>query len=157
MARKTKSAYKQAPWRRQLQTIGLFLLPVITITLAISLYLIISAQAAAAGLEIMEMHYQEEEILRHITNQRTQLAWTTSYSQMIKRAEKMGLEKAPPESFHFLVISGYQEPSPVLLAEPPGSYTDRLPIINEYYQQSLWDWILETLMIRTSNIEGGEL
>jgi hypothetical protein len=155
MARKNKSAYQQAPWRRQLQTIGLSLLPVITIALAVSLYLTISAQAAAAGLEIMEMHYQEENILRRITNQRTQLAWMTSYTQMIKRAEKMSLEKAPPEAFHYMVIPGYQVPSPVLLADPPGSGVDRLPVINEYYQQSLWDWVAETLAVRAPRLEGG--
>ncbi len=155
MARKTKSAYQQAPWRRQLQSIGLSLLPIITIALVVSLYLAISAQAAAAGLEIMDMHYQEEEILRSITNQRTQLAQMTSYTEMYKRAEKISLEKASPDSFHFIVIPGYQGPEAALLADPPGSSSERLPVINEFYQQSLWDWMLETLMISSPATDGG--
>ena len=40
----------------------------------------------------MNLHFDEEEILRNIANQRTQLAWVTSYTQMQKRAEKLGFE-----------------------------------------------------------------
>ena len=108
MARKSKQAYKQAPWRRQIQSIGLSLLPVVAIAVIISLYLIISAQAATAGLRIMNLHYEEEEILRTIANQRTQLAWITSYSQMQNRAEKMGYEAAPESNVHYMTIAGYQ-------------------------------------------------
>ena len=63
MAKKSKQAYKQAPWRRQIQSVGMSLLPVIALVALISIYLIISAQSASAGLEIMDMHYEEEEIL----------------------------------------------------------------------------------------------
>jgi len=147
MARKQKSAYRQAPWRRQLQMIGLSLMPIVAVAVMVSSYLAIGAQAAAAGLQIMDMHYEEEEILRIIANHRTRLAWMTSYSEMQKRAEKMGFEKVPPEDLHYMVIPGYQGSDAVLLADPPGSENVHLPIINEYYQQSLWGWLLETLTI----------
>lgn len=147
MARKQKSAYRQAPWRRQLQMIGLSLMPIVAVAVMVSSYLAIGAQAAAAGLQIMDMHYEEEEILRIIANHRTRLAWMTSYSEMQKRAEKMGFEKVPPDDLHYMVIPGYQGSDAVLLADPPGSENVHLPIINEYYQQSLWEWLLETLTI----------
>ncbi len=146
MARKTKSAYKQAPWRRQLQSVGVSLTPLIAIVAVLSIYLIISAQAASAGLEIMDMHYDEEEILRIIANHRTELAWKTSYTEMQKRAEKSGYEVAPAENVHFMVIPGYQGQNPVLLAPPPGSDNTLGPIVNEYYQQSLWDWFYNTFL-----------
>ena len=147
MARKQKSAYQQAPWRRQLQMIGLSLMPIVAVAVMVSSYLAIGAQAAAAGLQIMDMHYEEEEILRIIANQRTRLAWMTSYSEMQKRSEKMGFEKIPPDDLHYTVIPGYQGSDAVLLADPPGSENVHLPIINEYYQQSLWEWLLEILTI----------
>jgi hypothetical protein len=146
MAKKTKQAYKQAPWRRQLQSAGFSLVLVIAILAVLSIYLIISAQAASAGLEIMDMHYEEEEIMRIIANERTELAWKTSYAEMQKRAEKGGYQVPPAENVHFMVIPGYQGQNPVLLAPPPGSENTLGPVVNEYYQQSLWDWFYGTFL-----------
>ena len=92
MAKKSKQAYKQAPWRRQIQSIGLSLLPVVAIADCYHLYLVVSAQAAAAGLQIMNLHYDEEEILRTNCQPAHQTwRWITSYTEMQKRAEKLGL------------------------------------------------------------------
>jgi hypothetical protein len=156
MAKKSKQAYKQAPWRRQIQSVGMSLLPVIALVVVISIYLIISAQSASAGLEIMDMHYEEEEILRIIANQRTELAWKTSYTQMVKRAEKSGYETAPSESVHFMAIPGYTGQSPVLLAPPPGSENTLGPLVNEYYQESLWDWVYNTFLTSASTSEAAQ-
>jgi len=156
MARKSNQAYKQAPWRRQIQSIGLSLLPVVTIAVIVSLYLIISAQAAAAGLQIMNLHYEEEEILRTIANQRTQLALITSYSQMHKQAEKMGYEVAPESNVHYVTIEGYQGQSAVLFAPPPGIENDFGPLVNELYNQSLSNWFLDTFFTASSNSIRGD-
>ena len=150
MARKHKQAYKQAPWRRQIQSFGLSLLPVVAIAVIISLYLIISAQAASAGLLIMDLHYEEEEILRIIANQRSKLAWISSYTQMQERTDEMGYEVAPEENVHYLTIEGYQGQSAVLIAPPPGIDTASDPAINESYKQSLSNWILNTFFILAS-------
>ena len=155
MARKSKQAYKQAPWRRQIQSIGLSLLPVVAIAVIISLYLIISAQAATAGLQIMNLHYEEEEILRTIANQRIQLAWITSYSQMQKRAKKMGYEATQESNLHYITIVGYQGQNAVLMAPPPGIENESALLVNEWYNQSLSNWFLNTFFIASSNdIEG---
>ena len=155
MTRKSKQAYKQAPWRRQIQSIGLSLLPVVAIAVIIALYLILSGQAAAAGLQIMNLHYEEEEILRTIANQRTQLAWITSYSQMQKRAEIMGYEEVPESNMHYITIAGYQGQNAVLIAPPPGIESESALLVNEWYNQSLSNWFLNTFFIASSNdIEG---
>ena len=154
MARKSKQAYKQAPWRRQIQSIGLSLLPVVAIAVFISLYLIISAQAAAAGLHIMNLHYDEEDILRAIANQRTQLAWITSYSQMQKRAEILGYEVASESNVHFIMIEGYQGQNAILIAPPPGFENESASFVNELYNQSLSNWFLDTFFISSSSNTG---
>ena len=156
MARKSKQAYKQAPWRRQIQSIGLSLLPVVAIAVIISLYLIVSAQAATAGLLIMNLHYEEEEILRTIANQRTQLGWVTSYSQMQKRAERMGYEPAQESNLHYITIAGYQSQNAVLIAPPPGIENESAPLVNEWYNQSLSNWFLNTFFIASSNVIEGD-
>ncbi len=150
MAKKRKQAYKQAPWRRQLRSVGMSLLPVIALAVVVSIYLIISAEAAAAGLEIMEMHYEEEEILRIIANHRTELAWKTSYTTMKEHAEEAGYEVAPEEAVHFMAIPGYQGQNTALLAVMPDDKNKLGPILNEYYQQSLWDWVYTTFLTTSS-------
>jgi len=153
MAKKRKQAYIQAPWRRQLRSIGLSLLPIIAIAVVSALNLIISAQSAEAGLLIMDMHYKEEEILRRIANQRTELAWTTSYKEMLRRAIKAGFEKIPQESQHYMIISGYQGQETALIASPPVSEKQRAPIVNEFYQLSLWEWFMDSFLIpRQTNL-----
>jgi len=154
MAKSTKHAYQQAPWRRQLQSLGFSLMPIISIGVVASLYLIFSAQAAAAGLQIMDMHYEEEEVLRTIANQRTQLAWITSYTEMQKRAAKAGFEVPPPESVHFMTINGYTGREAVLLAPPPGLGDLRTPLANSFYQESLVDWFVETFLVNQSAMGG---
>ena len=150
MAKKRKHAYKQAPWRRQLRSMGLFILPIVAIAIVVSLHLIVSARSASAGLQIMDMHYEEEEILRKIANQRIELAWISSYGQMQKRAEKLGFEILPQESSHYMVINGYQGQEAVLLAPPPGSEQSPAPLVNEFYQQSLLDWFINTFLADAS-------
>lgn len=146
MTKKTRQAYRQAPWRRQIRSLGMSLLPVVAVVVVAALHLVVSAQAAEAGLQIMDMHYQEEEILRQIANQRAELARMTSYKEMVQRAKNLGYETAIAESIHFMTISGYQGQDAVLLAPPPGIENQSTPLINEFYQESLWDWFIDTFL-----------
>ncbi len=155
MTKKIKQAYKQAPWRRQLRSLGISALPVITIGLVIALYLVVSAQSAAAGLQIMEMHYEEEEILRQIANARTELGWMTSYKEMLQRSKKIGYDLPAAESVHFMTIPGYQGQGAALIAPPPGSDANGAPLVNEFYQQSLWDWFLNTFLVDSQAVNRG--
>ena len=144
MAKKLKQAYKKAPWRRQMQAIGLSLIPVVLFVAGLSIYLIISAQAAAAGLEIMDLHFEEEEILREIANQRSDLAYITSYTQMQKKAQKIGFISPTEDELHHMVINGYEGQKPILIAPPPGEDYSSMDILNTAYQQSLGTWIFDT-------------
>ena len=155
MTKKTKQAYKQAPWRRQIRSLGFSLLPVVALVVVAALHLIISAQSAEAGLQIMDMHYEEEEILRHIANQRTELALITSYKEMINRAKELGFETAPEDSINYMPIPGYQGKDAVLLAPPPGTESTSAPLVNEFYQESLWEWFLGTFLTGAGN-QGGD-
>ena len=155
MTKKIRQAYQQAPWRRQLRSFGFSVLPVIAIGMVIALYLVVSAQSAAAGLQIMQMHYDEEEILRQIANLRTELGWMTSFKEMQQRAKKNGFDLPPAESVHFMAIPGYKGQDAVLIAPPPGSDSKGAPLVNEFYQQSLWDWFLNTFLVDAPAVRGG--
>jgi len=154
MAKKRKQAYKQAPWRRQLRSLGLSFIPVIAIAVVASLHLVISARSATAGLQIMEMHYDEEEILRQIANQRTELGWITSYREMQKRAKKLGYAVIPPEELYYIQIPGYKGKSGALIAPPPGIDSGHTPLLNDFYQVSLFDWFSDTFLMTGSPSSG---
>lgn len=155
MGKSLKQAYRQTPWRLQLQAIGLSLLPIVFLALLGIIYLVISAEAAGAGLEIMRLHSEEEEILRVSANYRTQLAWLTTYSQMQKRAEKLGYAPVDPKEVIFIKVPGYTGRPAQLLAPPPGSTGTRASQINQNYQQSLWDWFYEAFLNPKIKISGG--
>lgn len=127
-----------------MQAIGLSLIPVVLVVAGISVYLIISAQAATAGLEIMDLHFKEEDILRLIANQRSQLAYVTSYAQMQKKAQRIGFISPPDDVLHHLVINGYQGQNPALIAPPSAEENAFHGLVNTAYQESLSVWIFDT-------------
>jgi cell division protein FtsL len=79
-------AYAQAPWRKQLQLIGLFSLALVMVALIASLYLIVSAQAATRGREIQSMQYDIQEMQRQNADLESQLASLTTAARLEERA-----------------------------------------------------------------------
>ena len=51
-------AYRQSPWRIQLQVVGLFLLLLVMIALVAGIYLNVTARAATIGRRIQEMQFE---------------------------------------------------------------------------------------------------
>lgn len=140
-----KQAYKQAPWRIQLRSIGLYLVPVIAIALVTVIYLNISAQAATAGLKIQELRIEEESVSRSIANQRTQYAWLTSFTTMKARAEKLGYVLMDPHAAIYLTIPAYPGRETILMAPLPSPDVSLSTLADPRFQQSLWDVISSQL------------
>jgi len=149
-----KQAYKQAPWRVQLQSIGFYLLPVVTIALITVIYLNISAQAATAGLHVSAMRIEEETIQRSIANQCTHLAWLTSYTTMHERAQALGYTLIDPRNTIFLVVPGYTGREVVLMAPLPGAGISKT-LSDPRYQESLWEWFYNTFIDAGGQTTGG--
>ncbi len=55
MKKNLVQAYKQAPWRTQIQWIGIFLLVLIGVAVVAGVYLMISGRAAATGRRIQSL------------------------------------------------------------------------------------------------------
>ena len=86
-------AFKQAPWRNHVQVAGFFLLSLVILLLVASVYLSISGQAAAAGLEAYRLNLDRTDLERQIADRKSQLANLTSSPSMEKRALDMGFER----------------------------------------------------------------
>lgn len=141
MQKKLVQAYKTTPRRKQLQKMGLYVLPVVALGTVLALYLVFSAQAAAAGLEIRSYIDKREELQREVANENTQLAWLISNGNMEKRAEKLGYTKITGDNVAYMVLPSYPGRGIDLTSPAPGNGSESDILLNSAYQQSLWDFI----------------
>lgn len=144
-------AYRQAPWRVQLQWSGLFLLGLIPIVLVAAVYLNISTQAAAAGLKIQDLETEKEQTLRTIADLRTQQAFLTSQVEMERRAQDLGFVTTDPSQTTYIVVPGYPGRQAVVLAPPPSPAAIKPPLIKPTYTQSLWEVLFQGVMTLSDN------
>jgi len=134
-------AYRQAPWRMQMQIIGLFLLVLVFTALVAGIYLNVTARAATIGRQIQEM--QAEILVNRQLNAdlETQLALLTSAEVMARRAEELGFRPAAAGEFFYVVVPGYSGRQPAVLAPPPGPEAASSPELPPEFTQSLIDWL----------------
>jgi hypothetical protein len=155
-------AYSQAPWRKQLQIIGVFLLVLVTAWMVAAIYLDVTARAATIGREIQEMQVRTsgldriesptpmdgrrlsiEELEQINANLQTKLAYMTSDEVMQKRAQDIGFKEVGVDQILYVEVPGYIPPQPVTLAPPPGLTSANAPILALAYKESLIEWLRE--------------
>lgn len=137
--------YAQAPWRRQLQFIGLFLLLLVSIALVAGIYLNVSAKTAAVGRDIQAMQDQIEDLDREIEDLQSQLATILSSSEMEARALKLGFAPLAADQTVYLKIPGYAARQPVVLAPNTQRTLVSAPVLPAQYTESLLDWARRNL------------
>jgi hypothetical protein len=148
-------AFKQAPWRNQVQVAGVFLLILVIVLLVASVYLSISGRAAAAGLGAYQMNLQRIDLERQIADRKAMIALSTTSTEMEERAKALGFERIDPAEAIYITIPGYAGRQSVVLAPPPGvNESDRL-IIKSIYRQSLWDWLFTGINRLSDSVYGG--
>ncbi|HPH95569.1 MAG TPA: hypothetical protein PKW33_07815 [Anaerolineaceae bacterium] len=138
-------AYRQAPWRTQLQWIGIFLLILVLIASVLGLFLDITARTSTAGRNIQLM---EDEILQYeqnIASLTARLAEINSSANMRKRAEKLNFVPVDPNEVHFMIIPDAQPRQSTLDEAPAFQPTEEPVLLQPEYTLSLWDWFSQTL------------
>ncbi len=136
-------AYRQAPWRVQLQWIGMFLLLLVVAMLIAGVYLYVSGQAAESGARIKRLELEREALAIRIADLRTQLALLNSSQVMVERAKDLGFRPARQEDITYLPVEGYAGRPVVFLAPPPTAPRKQANLIRPAYTQSLWDWLYQ--------------
>jgi len=149
-------AYKQSPWRTQLQWIGLFLLGLVLVATIAGLYLSVNAQAAAAGRSVQGLESDIEDMTNEISDLMTKLAKLQSFEKMSARAEELGFHLLDPESAVYVEVPGVDPDAGVVLAPPRANTVINTPIIQDSYTSSLWDWFVTNIWLGSDNLtEGG--
>jgi len=139
--KKFLQAYKQAPWRVQLQWFLMLLGVLVVVVVVASVYLDVSTRAATAGLEIQRLEYSKEETLRKIADLKIKLAYLTSQEVMEARATDLGYEDVDPTTVLYLMVDNYPGRQPVMMAAPPSRHVTNPPLVKPSYTQSLWEFL----------------
>lgn len=148
-------AFKQAPWRLQVRSVGMFLGVLVAVLLIASVYLSISGQAASAGLGAYQMNLKRQDLERQIADRKAQIAIQTSAASMEVRAKEMGFQRINPSEAVYVSIPGYAGKQPVVLAPPPGITESDQVLIKSIYRQSLWDWLFSGINRLSASAAGG--
>ena len=151
MKNKLIQAYQQAPWRIQLQWIGLFLLALLLVASVAVIYLSISSNAGTAGRESQILQTKIEDDQRNIADKSSILAYLTSSAQMNKRAAALGFQPVDPGAVTYLVVPGYSPRGTADLAPQPGPVMIQPPLVKPSYTQSLLEWLIEKFSSVTQN------
>jgi Tfp pilus assembly protein PilN len=157
MKNRLLQAYKQAPWRIQMQWIGLFLLALVILAALAGLYLNINAKAAEAGRNIQFLESNIEDINNEIAELTTDLAEVQSTGRMMTRARELGFTMINPQAALYLKVPGYIPNDQLVLASGSPDIIKETPIIQSSYKDSLWDWLVKSFwqISGDSTDEGG--
>jgi len=141
LANKSKiQASKQAPWRREAQTIALILGAIAIFGLISGLYLDVTARAATAGRNVQSLRQDRENLEQTIEDNQSNLAYLRSIQVMQRRAEDLGFSTISPSTVLYVNVPSYLGRFDAQLAPAPGDNFlggQRMP---EEYSQSLFDW-----------------
>ncbi len=136
-------AYRQKPWRIQMQWISRVLTILIVVVLAVVLNLNITSQAAKAGVQVRILEAERERLQRTISGNNTTLAQLTSAAVMKARAKELDYMPATKDQIEYIFITGYlgKDSQPVEI--PPSRNRSNENYIKPVYTQSIWDWMFE--------------
>lgn len=138
-------AYSQAPWRKQLQWIGIFLVVLVFFALVAGIYLSVTSRATTVGRQIQGMQADIDRLEQENADLQSQLAFLTSSSVMAKRAQDLGFGLIQMDEPVYIKVSGYQSRQPVTLAPDRAPIVSAAPMVPPEYTESLFQWLSRQL------------
>lgn len=144
---KITQAYSQIPWRKQIQSVGLFLAILVLCLVIAMIYVNVNAEAVVVGREIQDMQISIERLNRSIADKQSQVAYITSAVEMEKRALEMNFKPVDPGEALYIVIPGYAGRSEAVLAPPSVPAAAQSKLLSPEYSLSLVDWLKQELYL----------
>jgi hypothetical protein len=134
-------AFKQAPWRVQVQVIASLAAIAVVIVALGGLYLTEASRAATAGRDVQALQAQKADLQFAIDRQTALIAQAKAVARLEQRAQELGYKPADMSQIDFVVVNGYYGPNtgvPVEAAEP-------LPAALPNYDETLGTWFAGVL------------
>ncbi len=139
-------AYSQAPWRKQLQLIGIFLVVLVFFALVAGIYLSVTSRATTVGRQIQGMQDDIDRLQQENADLQSQLAFLTSSSVMAQRAQDLGFSLIQMDQPVYIKVYGYQSRQPVTLAPDSAPIVSAAPMVPPEYTESLFQWLSRQLV-----------
>lgn len=139
-------AYTQAPWRRQMQYLILFLLILVFAALVAGLYLNVTAQSATIGSEIQIMQAEIIRLERENAGLQAYLGDLMSAENMHRRARELGFEPVQIDQAVYLLVPGYVERQPIMVAPTYQRQVVRASVRPPEYTEPLFPWLERRIM-----------
>ena len=158
MKSSNQSAYRLAPWRKQMKRIITILLITFVMAAVTMVYLSISEQMTDINLKIQELQSERAEYSRTIADLTTDEGVLTSYRMMQSRAEQAGFQEIDfddDSQYAFVIVDGYTGlgiNTESQIAEIP--MTEVVSLIKPEYRESLQEWLYKRI---TTGIESYEV
>jgi len=138
-------AYPQAPWRGQLQIIGLFLVVIVLLGLVAGVYLSVSARSTAIGRDIQGLQRQIRLLEQENETLKSVLADLSASRRLEKRSNEIGFVPMQVEDAIYVRVPGYSGRPPITLAPGREEPVVRASVLPDEYTESLFDWLYRQL------------
>ncbi len=152
----TDQAYRQAPWRSQVQWIVTILILVILGLVIAGFYLNISAQTVEAGLAVQKLTNDKDIMQQRMANLRSQLAKATSLENMTARAKELGFRPATFDEIDYIMVENYSGRDTPLMASRKTPGEPKRVDIHPSYTTSLSEWLLEKVITFSATTGGSK-
>ena len=136
-------AYKQAPWRQQLQYAGFFMAVLLAVAAVAGLYLSISGRTATTGRQVQVLDSRVESMKLTINDMQTELAQISSAKSMYARLKELGMQLMDPAEGLYVQVPGYQGLSAIMPSETKKVESSQYPEILPEYTSTLVEWFQE--------------
>lgn len=147
-------AFQQAPWRVQIQRLGLILLGLALFGLTAGLYLNITASSYAAGVDVQTYEERRDELQRSIADMQTQIASNVVSENIEKRARDLHFEVPNQDSLVYLVVPGFSGRQ-LEIKTSPAAQDVKHSLIKPAFTQSLWEFLMQGVLSLGNGIRQG--
>lgn len=110
-----------------------------------SLYLAVSAKAADAGREVLNLERRRQELVQQNADLTARLARLTEPERMLARASELGFQPAGPDDIEFVQVEGFQSGQPFAAPRPPAESERGETTLSPAYTETLGDWFERVL------------
>lgn len=153
-----QSAYRLAPWRKQMNRILTILMITFALAAVTLVYLSISERMTDIKLRIQLLHEDRANYSRQIADLTTDEGILTAYKKMQERAEEAGFSEidfTDDSQYEYVIVDGYTGTGINTVSQPVETGgTEVISLIKPEYTQSLQDWLYKNI---TTGIESYEI
>ena len=115
-----------------------------------AMYLAVSASAADAGRDVLELENRREELVQENADLRARLARLTEPERMLARAAELGFRPAGPKDIRFVPVEGVGGEQPFAAPRPPAEGLRGETTLSPAYTETLGEWFERVLGTETA-------